>query len=86
METPTKEQLEQKMQKLSDEDLQAVSGGTLPDSDLDKFYQELTARRQRHERKDDPEVPAKEVTPKEYLEGGYHSVTSYLRDQITKKK
>lgn len=86
MKTPTKEQLEQKMQKLSDEDLQAVSGGTLPDSDMDKFYQELTTRRQRHERKDDPEVPAKEVTPKEYLEKGYYSVTSYLRDQITKKK
>ena len=54
METPTKEQFEQKMQKLSDEDLQAVSGGTLPDSDMDKFYQELTTRRQRHERNPDP--------------------------------
>lgn len=82
MGTLTKEQIEQKKQQLvekelSDEELQAVSGGNIHE-EMEKIKQEVTAWRKSHKRQNDPEMLKKEELLIAYLNGRVSDITSSI--------
>ena len=68
--------------ELSDEDLQAISGGsTLPDKEMEKIQQEVMAWRQSpsyKRKKDDEEMLRKEAQLIAYLNGRLPDIASYI--------
>ncbi|MBR6423206.1 MAG: bacteriocin [Bacteroidales bacterium] len=90
MGTLTKEQIEQNDRmkdsatELTDKDLQAVSGGVLPDREMEKIRQEVAAWLQSGVGKDDPVMLEKQAKLSKYIVEFSQKAHSYIVDHTKK--
>ena len=90
MGTLTKEQIEQNERmkdsatELSDEVLHAVSGGALPDREMEKIRQEVAEWLQSGVGKDDPVMLEKQAKLSKYIDEFSRKAHSYIIDHTKK--